>query len=153
MRIRNLSLYRHRGATLLETALVLSLIVLVLLGTITLGLGVFRYEQVAELARQGARYASVRGGQYQQETGQAAATSRDVYTQAILPNAIGLTPSNLSYSVSWDDSSRMPLYYTSTGSTWRANNVTVTVAYQWFPELFVTGPIYLSSTAVMPITY
>jgi hypothetical protein len=33
------------------------------------------------------------------------------------------------------------------------NVVTVTVSYQWTPQLYLVGPITLSSTAVMPMSY
>ena len=34
----------------------------------------------------------------------------------------------------------------------RTSKVTVTVSYQWFPEVFLVGPYNLSSTSTMPIT-
>ena len=43
--------------------------ILLLLGTVVLGLGVFRYQQVQCLAREGARYASVHGPQYAADSG------------------------------------------------------------------------------------
>ena len=33
------------------------------------------------------------------------------------------------------------------------NTVSVTVSYQWMPELYLVGPITLQSTAVMPMSY
>jgi hypothetical protein len=30
--------------------------------------------------------------------------------------------------------------------------VTVTVSYQWFPEIYLVGPFNLTSTSSMPIT-
>ncbi len=40
-------------------------------------MGIYRYQQVASLAREGARYASVHGSQYAADTGNAAATASD----------------------------------------------------------------------------
>ena len=33
------------------------------------------------------------------------------------------------------------------------NYVTVTVTYQWYPEFLLVGPITLTSTSTMPMTY
>ncbi|MHC5540093.1 TadE family protein, partial [Singulisphaera rosea] len=46
----------RRGAVMAESAVVYSALMLLLLGMITVGLGVFRYQQVASLAREGARW-------------------------------------------------------------------------------------------------
>ena len=33
------------------------------------------------------------------------------------------------------------------------NSVSVTVTYQWTPDLYITGPLNLTSTSVMPMSY
>jgi Flp pilus assembly protein TadG len=132
--------HRRRGTHVVECAVVFPLVFLLLLGLIVGGLGVFRYQEVASLAREGARYASVRGYQYQQTTSRPAATATDVYDNAILPRAVILNPSDLNYSVTWNPDNRQ-------GST-----VTVQVSYQWVPEAYLGG-ITLSSTSTMPISY
>ena len=48
-----------RGQTLVETALVLPLFLMVIFGIIIVGLGVFYQQQVANAAREGARFASI----------------------------------------------------------------------------------------------
>ena len=35
---------------------------------------------------------------------------------------------------------------------WPGSKVTITVTYQWMPELFLIGPINLTSTSTMAIT-
>ena len=85
----------RRGATLVESAFVLSVLFFLLLAVVVGGYGVLRYQQLALLAREGARYAAVHGGQYAQETGNPAATADDVYKNAILPYAVNLDPANL----------------------------------------------------------
>ena len=52
---------RRRGAAAVEFAAVAPVLILLLFGTVVGGLGIFRYHQVATLAREAARYASVRG--------------------------------------------------------------------------------------------
>ena len=60
-----------------------------LVGTVVLGLAVFRYEQLQALAREGARYASVHGPQYASDTGNSYATSQTVLTY-VETMAVGL---------------------------------------------------------------
>jgi Flp pilus assembly protein TadG len=124
-----------------ESALVYPVVLLLVIGLIVGGAGVFRYQEVAHLARQGARWASVHGTQYAQHTGHAAATASDVYNNAVAPGGITLSASDLSSSVSWSPDN-------SPGST-----VTVTVTYQWFPEAFLVGPFNLSSTSSRTMSY
>ena len=65
---------RRSATTIVECALVFPALMIFLFGLIIGGLGVFRYQEVASLAREGARYASVRGTDYSSATGKPAAT-------------------------------------------------------------------------------
>jgi Flp pilus assembly protein TadG len=142
----------RRGATMVECGVVLLVTLLLVLGGIVGSLGVYRYQAVAALAREGARYASVHGGQYQIDTGNTAATPTSVYTNAISPKVVALDTNRLTYSVTWDNPSKMPAYYDSVNNVWKGNTVTVTVTYQWIPEAFFGGAT-MTSTSVMPVTY
>ena len=53
---------QQRGQALVELALIFPLFVMVLIGIITLGIGVFYQQQVANAAREAARYASIHSG-------------------------------------------------------------------------------------------
>jgi Flp pilus assembly protein TadG len=143
---------RRRGAIALEGALIMGVMFSLLLGVIVLGMGVFRYQEMCYLAREGARWASVHGTQYASDTGNAAATATDVYTNAIQPKMACLTSSNFSYSVTWN-SSNSPTTTTTSGSNTVtvANTVTVTVSYTWVPEAYFGG-MTLTSTSVMPMS-
>ena len=143
---------RRRGATTVEFAICCPIVFFVMLATIIGGLGVFRSQQTAELAREASRWASVHGGQYAQETGNPAATAQDIYTNAIQPGATTLDLSKLSYQVTWDKSN-MPVDATTAYQTPIGNKVTVTVTYQWFPELYLIGPFNLSSTSTAQMIY
>jgi hypothetical protein len=138
---------------MVEAALVLSIALLLTLGVIIVGLGVYRYQQVASLARQAARYASVHGGQFALDTGLAMATSTSVYSNIIQPGAIGMDATKMTYSVTWDNSNEMPIYLANpaTGQYLR-NRVTVTISYTWVPEAYF-GSITLTSTSVMEMSY
>jgi Flp pilus assembly protein TadG len=143
---------RRRGATTVEFAVACPIVLFVIFAIIVGSLGVFRYQQVATLAREGARWASVHGGQYQQETKQPAATADVIYTKAMQPLAIALKPERLSYGVTWDESN-MPLSVHEDYSTPTGNTVTVTVSYQWLPEMYVAGPLTLTSTSTAQMSY
>ena len=110
------------------------------LGTIVLALGVSQYQAVALLAREGARWASVHGTEYQATTGKPAATATDVYAQVIAPRGALANPTNLTSSVTWSPNNQP-------GST-----VAVTVKCQWAPQVYL-GTVDLSSTAVMTVAY
>jgi RNA polymerase sigma factor (sigma-70 family) len=81
--------------------------------------------QVAALAREGARYASVRGAQYAHHTGQSAATSQTV-SRYVSSLAAPLDPKKLKVA-----------------TVWKRNTVTVTVTYDRYT---------MTSTSVLPIT-
>ena len=51
-----------RGETLIEFALALALFLATLFGITQLGLGIWQYNMISNLAQEGARWASVRGG-------------------------------------------------------------------------------------------
>jgi Flp pilus assembly protein TadG len=131
---------RRRAAALVEFAFIAPILLLFLIGVVVAGLGVFRYQEVASLAREGARYASVHGKRYQDVTGNPAATPEDVYENAIRPKAVALDMNRLSYSVTWDPGNR------------QGDRVRVQVTYQWIPEAFLGG-IQLRGTSTMPISY
>ncbi len=141
MRVRKTPNHSRRGAQLVEAAIVLPVVLMLTLGTCIIAIGIHSYQLVATLAREGARYASVPGAQYAAVTGNPAATEASVYTNAILPMAVGLDTSNLSYSVTWP-SGNSPY-----------NPVSVTVTYQWTPGLYITGSLNLTSTSVMPMSF
>jgi Flp pilus assembly protein TadG len=151
--------YRHNtrtprsGATLVETALVLGVTSSLVLGLVVVGLGVFRHQQTAAVAREAARWASVHGGLYAQETGQVAATPDSVKTQVIPRYSTGLDPNQIKvFDVTWDDASEMPTYFDAKNQVLKSNAVHVTIGYQWLPELLFGG-IKLTSTSEMPMTY
>ena len=141
------------GMTTLESAVVFPVTFLLILGLIVGGLGVFRYQETASLARRAARYAAVHGQQYAKDTGNAAATPDDIYTNAIKPYAVSLDLTKLTYTVSYNTSNSPGTVGVQNGDVVNMRNtVTVTVSYNWVPEAFLGG-ITLTSTSVMPMAY
>src|SRR4051794_36218579 len=123
------------AATSIEFAVIGPTTFLLLIGLLVGGMGASRYQQVSHLAREGARWASVHGTDYATDTGKAAATASDVYTNAILPYAVGLDTTKLGYTVTWTTSNSPSHTATVSGQQVDvANTVTVTVTYSWIPE-------------------
>jgi Flp pilus assembly protein TadG len=169
--------HRHlrRGAHLVESAFVFPIVMLLVAGLMVGAMGVFRYQEMAYLAREAARFAAAHGGQYQKENAAAITqgtlpnvTSAYITSNVVQANAVNLDTSQLQVTVNfnttsggygWDDTthngSRWPYSpVTVNGTTYNATNtVSVTVTYQWIPEWFLVGPITLTSTSVMPMCY
>jgi Flp pilus assembly protein TadG len=143
---------QRRGTTAVEFAFVCPIVFFILLAIMLGAMGVFRYQQVASLAREGARWACIRGGQYEKETGNSAATPEDVFETVILPGATALKPEHLSYEVTWDQSN-MPLQVTDDVQEPFGNTVTVTVSYEWRPGLLSIGPFTLTSSSTSKMIY
>jgi Flp pilus assembly protein TadG len=141
---------RRRGATLIEFAIVCPVVLFTMFFIIVGSLGVTRYQQVAALARQGARWASLHGAQYAKETNKPAATASDIVTSLQSSN-VGLNPAKLACTVTWN-SSNWPLTTTDYEAP-MGNTVTVNVTYQWFPEMLLVGPITLTSSSTAQMMY
>ena len=153
----------RRGATTLEASIVLPVMVFLLLGIVIGGMGVFRYQQVALLAREAARYTSVRGTQYQQWTDKNSPTEKEIMDNAVLPMAVGMDATKISMqiewingvtgdAVAWDTAKKTPRSLNAT-SVAVTNNVRVRVNYVWSPGVLVPGSITLTSTSVIPMSF
>src|ERR1700732_4912793 len=152
---------RRPGSTLLECALVYPAVFFFLLALLLGGLRLFRYEAMASLARETARYACVRGSGYQKGTGTASPTQSQIQTNIVQAMGVGLQTANLTTQVwwidmntgtvsSWDSSSKAPTTNNSSGQPIAAH-VRVTVSYQWSPEVYLVGPLTLTSTCEIPM--
>jgi Flp pilus assembly protein TadG len=170
-----LALYRSRrprcGAQTVEMAIVCPVAVFIILGLIVGGMGVSRYQEVSHLAREGARYASTHGGMYQKEgidtkSGvPAISTVNDPnLTTFVAGQTVLLVPAQMTVGVDWTEPTiysprNMPTYVDTSGNQNPPgqivirNYVKVTVTYQWLPEMYLTGPINLTCTCEMPMTY
>src|SRR5688572_27259223 len=93
---------RRPGVTVVEMAIIYSVLFLVLFTLILGAIAVFRYQQVAQLAREGSRWAAVHGHSWATENSQPPTTPQDVFNSAIGPRAVNMEPGKLSYSVTWD---------------------------------------------------
>src|SRR5262245_2262943 len=129
------------GATVVECAIVLPFTLFLLFALVIGSMGIFRYQEVATLAREGARYASTHGYQYRKDAGQAAGTDddwrSDIYTNAIAPRMVAVDPNRVTFTASWPDVVNQP----GKPDNWPGSKVDVTVSYDWFPEMYLIGPI------------
>jgi Flp pilus assembly protein TadG len=145
---------RRSGATVVEGAIVYPVLFLLILGLLVGSAGMFRYSQLASLAREGARYASVHGTQYAQEMNVPAPTPNQIYNNVIAPMAVGFDTTQMGYSITYNTSNSP--YYTVIDANNNVvpvqNCVTVTLTYLWLPE-WLLGGITLTSTSVMPMSY
>jgi len=161
----------RRAATMVEAAVVSSVLFMVILATVVGALGVFRYHQVSAVAREASRYASVHGGQYAAETGNKAASAADIYNNVCVPMGVGLnlqqanvTVSLKTYTVnantgvatkvtqSWDSSDKYPYVVTANNGAASLTSVVVTITYTWSPEI-LGGSVVMSSTSEIPMSY
>src|SRR6516162_4923919 len=140
---------RRSGATVVECAFVYPVLFLLILGLLVGAAGIFRYSQLASLAREGARYASVHGGQYAQEMNVTAPTPDQIFNNVIASRAVGFDTTQMSYAITYN-TSNWP-YSTTLDANNNVvpvqNSVTVTLTYPWVPEAFLGG-VTLSSTSV-----
>jgi hypothetical protein len=154
-----LLLRRHntprRGTTLPEAALTLTVFLTLILGTLDLGLAVFRQNVLSHAARQGARKAAVHGslaksgwngGPWGPTTyGPKAATDSDVKAQAVAAALAGMDASAVQVTFEWPDNSNVS-----------EKRVRVTVTTTWQPIfLFIFGnqTTTLSASSTMPIAH
>ena len=128
---------RTRGTTALECAVVYPVAVLLLLGTIVVGVGIFDFQQLQFLAREGSRYASVHGPTYAAENGEPMASTSTVLAdiQEMTVGLDGLDCTAVTYSAT-----TMPC------------SVSVTLTYTWTPGGFF-APMTWTVTSTMPVTY
>jgi Flp pilus assembly protein TadG len=151
---------KRHGALAVETAIVLPVMLFCILGIILGGMAVFCHQLVAYQAREAARFASVRGGDYQRDTDAESPTVQQIMDQAVMPVAVGMDPALLSIQVQWIDRGINATYdwdgaakdvrsITDSGE-YISNTVRVTVTYQWSPGVFM-DPITVRGTCEVPM--
>ncbi len=126
----------ERGAELIEFAVVSLLVLALVFGVMEFGRGIWFYGTVAHLAREGARYAIVRGSESPRTTDP---VEVQTYVDTIAGGLTGLT-----VTTTWDDPSKDP-----------GTVVQVRVDKPFVPALPMggLGNITLSSTSRMVIAF
>ena len=140
---------RERGSSTLETVIVMGVLLGMICGIIDFGRAIYTYGFVAQLARQGARWAIVRGSQCTLLT-DCNATSAEVqtYVQSLAYGFI--TPSSVVATTTW------PACHPGSSGNAPGCNVEVTVTYPfkfalpWMPTSL--GTLNMTSTSEMVIS-
>lgn len=151
---------RASGAVAVETAIVLPIVCLLVIAILVGGMDVLRHQQLACLSREGARWASVRGADYQGDTNQSSPTQQQITDLAVVPLAAGMDPAALTVKVEWvdkgsnsvqdwDSSTKAVRSITTTGE-YVTNAVRVTVTYQITADVF-GEPLTLQSVSELPM--
>ena len=145
---------KRPGTTVVEFTAVFPVLLSLMLAIVVGGMGVFRYQEVATLAREAARYASVHGTQYAKEAATTPPTPTDIFNHAIAKREVALDLSRLTSAVTYNTANQP--YHTKVDSEGNIvpvqNTVQVTLTYQWIPEALLGG-FTLTSTSVMPMAY
>jgi Flp pilus assembly protein TadG len=153
----------RKGAVLVESAFVYPLLFLMLFGLIVGGMGIYRYQAVACMAREAVRYASVRGSDWQVTTNQKSPTQEQIAQTVVAPLAVAMDTTQLTTTVelingvsgtatAWDNSNQATTSLNANGQP-VANRVRVTITYNWYPELLLGGPIALQSVSETPMSF
>ena len=121
----------QRGSTIVEFALTFTLFLVIILGLMELGRGMWVYSTVAHGARQGGRFSIVHGTE--------GPTTLSEILDKVKRNCIGLERDNIQVSVVWNPDSDTPKY--NPANARRGDIVEVTVSY---PLQLVTSPIVLA---------
>ena len=117
---------RRRGASIVEFSLVFLLLMLVVLGLMDLGRGVWAYTTVAQASREAARYIMVHGS--------ANPASDSDIENVVVQHAIGLDASKLEVSTSYDEN-----------NSERGDAIDVDVSYDF---QLITAPFVLQSGTI-----
>lgn len=143
---------RRSGAKAVEAAFVLPVVFFLLFALVVGAMGIFRFQEVAYLAREGARYASTHGAQYRNDAGMSPGSEteweQDILANGIMTKRLVLDPEKITVDVTWPAVINQP----TKPDNWPGSKVTVKVTYQWIPEAYLVGPVTLTSTSSMIIT-
>jgi Flp pilus assembly protein TadG len=140
----------RRGVALLEAALVLTPLLVLALGLLDMGVGLFRFHVISEATRQLARQATVHGqyanllGHWGPTTYAGTANSTSSIATAVRPFLVGIDPSTVNVSVQWPE-----------GSNQIEKAVRVTLTNNFSPLItgWFGGTVTLRAVSEMKITH
>jgi hypothetical protein len=154
----------ERGSTLLEFAFVLIITLVLMFGIIDFGRALYSYHFVANAAREGARFASVRGYLCSTSTTPCPAQPDDIKTYVLSLVPLGIDPNNVDVHVdnpppgnpnglpvcgtTWD----YPGCAVAVQVTYSFNYIFPLAVYNSAPVSFHAGTINMSSTSQMTIS-
>lgn len=143
---------RRLGTTLVEGIVVLAVLFVLVLGTLDLGIMIFRKHVLSAAARQASRDAAVHGskavvlGSWGPATvGPVAATNTGPIPTAVRPQLYGMTPAEVTVTAEWPDGTNEP-----------GDRVRVTLESDYRPvlaSLLGAGPRRLTAVSTVPISH
>ena len=139
------------GQTLVETAIGLAILFTLVFGIVEMGLAFYTYNFVSESAREGARYAMVRGSSCTSPCTEATNASVQDYVQNL--GYPGLNSSDITVTTTWPDTG-----VTCTPSVSPCNNpgnnviVKVAYAFPWNIPFVSSSTLTLTSTSEVIIS-
>lgn len=153
--VRHLS-KSEAGATLVETAISLALLLCVLIGTFEMCLALYSYHYVSYAAREASRYAIVRGSTSCNNTPNLTncnVTSAQLQTWVRNLSYPGINPNSLTVNTTWPTTGAN-CYPSTTPCNNPSNlvNVVVNYAYAYTVPFWGAGTINISSTSQMVIS-
>jgi Flp pilus assembly protein TadG len=92
---------KQRGSTMVETALMLSVLLVMMFGIIGFGHALYTYHFVSNAAREATRWASVRGHTCTALSGGCPASTSDVQTYVSNVSGMGLDPAKITATTTW----------------------------------------------------
>ncbi len=103
------------------------------------------------------------GSDWQSDNNQSACTADQIREQAVLPRAASMVPAAVAISVQfvnraagtvsdWDKVAHPPTSLDDVNNT-VTNRVRITVTYEWVPGAMIVGPLYLTSTSELSMSY
>jgi Flp pilus assembly protein TadG len=134
--------HAERGATLIETTLVMGVLLAIMFGVVDFGRAFYTYSFVANAARQGARWAIVRGANCTM-LNDCNATSAELQTFVQSLSEGGTTASNITATLQYPNGNNSP------GSV---AEVTVSYPFKFMAPFVSSLTIPMSSTSEMVIS-
>lgn len=154
MRLRR-SMGSEDGATSLETALVITLLLALLFGILAFSHALYTYHFVANAAREATRWASVRGYDCKGLAGGCPAAASDVQAYVSNVSGMGLNPANITVNTTWlpsPSTAYAPPCSTHNNYPGCVVQVQVVYKYNFFLPFLPTSSFNMQSTSQMVIS-
>ncbi len=150
----------ERGSALLEYAFTLVISLVLIFAMIDFARALYSYHFISNAAREGTRFASVRGYLCSNSANQCQAGQDDIraFVRGIAPLGINTDPAVLVINPMWTNPSNLPVCDTTSNYPGCTVQVQVVYTFQFLfpynlpPVSFLAGPINMSSTSQMIIS-
>jgi Flp pilus assembly protein TadG len=140
------------GSTMVETALMLSVLLVMMFGIVGFGHALYTYHFVSNAAREATRWASVRGQTCTGLSGGCPASASDVQTYVSNVSGMGLDPAKITATTTWiAPPNNLAVCKTQSNNPGCVVEVEVQYSYQFLLPLLPSG-FKMQSTSQMVIS-